>query len=402
MQFVQLLLRKLHFLNASRTASRSASFLRRSPEIRDSRGFGLIEVIVVVAIISIVALGIATMMQDMFSQQQRAAQKGVLNSTRARLIETLQNPTSWAATVAHADNNAYLSCLRTGGVCNNNQTSGLNLVDSSGAVIYPSATATAGYRPDGTNCNTFSAGTPDPACPFRWAITWQGFCPGGNATCESPDIQLTGTFQYSAGATGFGAGFNPNTYNFSFRRGSDVVLNQVVTFRYVENDNTGEEAISGQTDSCKNAWVVRRLNQITDAQNTGASLDVSATATNSRFTLPAGTYNCRVLVPAFKSGGNRIQLYRYTGTAGAVGESPVTIAQLNPGGSVVNSIEQTIRLNAAATFAVLHYCTQQPADDTDTYGSVNNRFSRGVPVPLSAGVYTGTTYTTVTCIRTGA
>lgn len=370
--------------------------------MRDARGFGLIEVIVVVAIISIVALGIATMMQDMFSQQQKAAQRGTLNSTRARLIETLQNPTSWAATVAHADNNSYLACLRTGGTCNNNQTSGFNIVDSSGTVIYPSPTATAGFRPDGTNCNSYSTGTPDPACPFRWVVTWQGFCPGGNSTCQSPDIQITGTFEYSAGSAGFGAGFNPNTYSFTFRRGSDVVLNQVVTFKYVENDNSGEEAVTGQADSCRGAWVTRRLNQKSDPQNTGATLDTSATATNSRFTLPAGTYNCRVLVPGFKNGGNRVQFYRYSGTPGVEAESPVTIAQLNPGGSVINSVEHTVRLNATGTFGILHYCTQQPSEDTDTYGSVNDRFSRGVPVPISGAVYTGTTYTTVTCIRTGA
>lgn len=392
MQFVQLLLRNLHFLKASRTESRSASFSRRSSVIRDSRGFGLIEVIVVVAIISIVALGIATMMQDMFSQQQRAAQKGTLNSTRARLIEALQSPSSWAATVAHADNNASLVCLRAGNTCTHNTTVNFNVADASGAIIYPSATATAGFRPDGTNCNTFSTATPDPTCPFRWALSATLTCPSGSGTCPSPDIRILGPFTYSAGTASMGAGFNPNTYSIDFRRGSDVVLNQVVTFRYVENDASGE---AGRCDT--GAWVTRALNQTVDAHSIGASIQAG-----NLFRLPTGSYNCRVLVPGFKNGGNRIRIVRVVGmVVTQEAESGVALAAVNTGGSVVNSIEVVLRVNtASADFRVEHTCTSRPS--ASTWPSLNNDFSKGVPVPDAGGSYANTTFTTVTCIRTGA
>lgn len=402
MQFVQLLLRKLHFLNASRTESRSASFLRRSPEIRDSRGFGLIEVIVVVAIISIVALGIATMMQDMFSQQQRAAQKGTLNSTRARLLETLQSPTGWAATVAHTSNDSALACMRVGNTCAHGTTGAFNIVDSTNTVIYPSATATAGFRPDGSNCNTFSAGTPDPTCPFRWSFVWTASCPSGSGTCPAPDVHIVGTFAYAPGSTaGFGAGFNPNTYSIDFRRGADVVANNPVRFWYQRNDNTGE------LGGCNAGWTTRLLNSVHNPNLIGRNPAHTPTSCTScatgpvanNFALPAGSYNCRALVPGFKNGGNRIRIMR-NGSTVPEAESGIALASVETGGAVVNTLEFTLRVNADSSFRVEHTCTSSPA--AATWGNQNPNFAKGVPVPdPTTGTYVNVTFTSVSCIQTG-
>ncbi len=360
------------------------------PVMRAKRqaGFGLIEVIVVVAIISIIALGITTMMQDMFTQQQRASQKGTLNSTRARLIEMLQNPTSWAATVAHSSNNSALTCLRTGGACSNGTTVDFNVIDGTGTSFYPSATATAGFRPDGTTCNTFSTATPDRTCPFRWAFRATFTCPGGGTTtCPSPDIRIEAPFSYASDAPA-GAGFNPNIYSIDFRRGADVVLNQAVSFRYVENDNSGESG------SCENVWVTRSLNSATDSHGIGASV-----VGGNSFRLPTGSYNCRVLVPGFKNGGNRIRVVRGGSTLEA--ESGASIASVSTGGSVVNSIELVLRVNTStADFQVQQSCTSRPS--ASAWPSTNDNWSLGVPVPAAGGSYNNTTYTTVSCIRTGA
>lgn len=395
MQFVQHLLRQLHFLNLQCPDRRGISVERTSEleihdQIRHQRGFGLIEVIVVVAIILIVALGISTMMQDMFSQQQRAAQKGTLNSTRARLIEMLQSPTSWAATVAHTSNTSSLGCMRPGSVCTHNTTVSFNVIDSGGTSFYPSATATAGFRPDGTTCNSFSTATPDPSCPFRWAFEAVLTCPGAPSvtTCPSPDIRIQAPFQH-AGGSAMGARFNPATYSIDFRRGADVVLNQAVTFRYRENDSSGEAGV------CDTAEAVRALNDVVDANGIGASV-----VGGNTFRLPTGSYNCRVLAPGFKNGGNRIRVVR---TAGNIteAESSVAVASVNTGGAVVNSVELVLRVNSAtADFQVRHSCTSRPS--ASSWPSTNNNWSLGVPVPSSGGSYTNTTYTTVSCIRTGA
>lgn len=390
MQFVQQLLRQLHFLNLhspDEGGSPSEPSIENRDQHRHQRGFGLIEVIVVVAIISIVALGIATMMQDMFSQQQRAAQKGTLNTTRQRLVEMLQSPTSWAATVAHTSNDSSLACMRVGNVCTHNTTVSFNVVDAGGTVFYPSATASAGFRPDGTTCNTFSTTTPDPSCPFRWAFQATLTCPSGAGTCPSPDIRIQAPFQYSSDGA-MGAGFNPATYSIDFRRGADVILNQSVVFRYRENDNSGETGV------CDSGWVTRALNQVVDANSIGASVQGGNT-----FRLPTGSFNCRVIAPGFKNGGNRIRVVR---TAGPVteAESSVSVAAVSTGGSVVNAIELVLRVNTAtADFQVQHTCTSRPS--AAAFGSTNDNYSLGVPVPDAGGSYTNTTFTTVTCIRTG-
>lgn len=370
--------------------------------MRDARGFGLIEVIVVVAIISIVALGIATMMQDMFSQQQKASQRGMLNSTRTRLLETLQSPTGWAAMVANSANDASLACMRVGNTCAHGTTGAFNIVDSSGTVVYPSATATAGYRPDGTTCNTFSTSTPDPSCPFRWAFVWTASCPSGSGSCPAPDVHITGTFSYSPGPnSSFGAGFNPNIYSIDFRRGADVVANNPVKFWYQRNDNVGEPG------GCNTGWTTRLLNAVHNPNLIGrnpAHTPTSCTAcatgpVANHFALPAGSFNCRALVPGFKNGGNRIRIMR-NGSAAAEAESGIALASVETGGSVINTLEFTLRVNANSSFRVEHSCTSSPL--AASWGNQNPDYSKGVPVPDPAtGTYTNVTFTTVTCIQTG-
>lgn len=390
MQFVQLLLRNLELLHASKTESG----LKQAPKrIRDVRGFGLIEVIVVVAIVSIVALGIATMMQDMFSQQRKAAQRGNLNSLKLRLEELLKNPTSWENTVAHANNNSSLACLRAGGVCNNGQTSLFDIVDSAGTVFYPSSTGTAGFRLDGSNCNSFSTGTPDPACPYRWEIRWTAACPGlpAPATCSLPDVDIEGTLVYSPGAAGVSTDFNPANYRINFRRGANTVLNHPITFRYVENDNSGE---AGRCDT--GAWVTRAMNQVTASGAAGASVD----AGTGRMTIPTGSYTCRASAPGFKNGGNRIRLIRISGATFTTVESGVSVAAVSSGGSTVNTIETSFRIDSPLVMELQHTCTSRPS--ASSWPSLNDNFSKGVPVPDAVGNYTNTVYSTVSCIRTGS
>lgn len=362
--------------------------------MRDARGFGLIEVIVVVAIISIVALGIATMMQDMFSQQKKASQRNALNSTKARLIEILQSPRGWELTVGHSSNDTYLGCLRVGGTCADGFSSALNIIDSSGASYYPSATATAGFRSDGSTCNTFSTATPDPSCPFRWAFTWTATCPVGTDPCPSPDVRIVGQFSYSAGPTGLGEAFNPANYNIDFRRGAEVIRNERVYFAYrLPGPGVAPEVPAPAT--CKNNWRTRALN-VSDNPN---GLDDVSLAGN-QFTLPTGSYNCRVLVPGFKNGGNRVRIVRVADSFIA-GESAVTNANVN-GGSVTSSIETVLRVNSTSTFRIEHFCTADPSDDSDGFGETNPAYSFGYPVQQSPGNYTGAIFTSVNCLRTGS
>ncbi len=360
-------------------------------------GFGLIEVIIVASIVSIIALGIGTMISDMFAAQQKANHSGSLNTVRARLIATINSTAHWEATVNHADNTASLGCLRDGTAdCANNVTGAVNLFEQGPTVVYPSGTATAGYRLDGTNCNSFNAGTPDPTCPFRWTITWTGTCPGGAATCKDPEIAINGAFQYASTATTLGGGFSTVQYSFNIRRGGDAVSNEPIIARHVLTGNGGEAG------SCTGVWVKRGLNTLVSGTAVTGVVHDSA---NARLTLPAGAYNCRVSAPGFKNGANRIRLTRVSGAPFTNILSGVAVASVN-GGSATPSIETSFRLNGSVVFEVQHNCSNAPTDDTDGFiGPNSNNYSLGVPVPDPVTtLYTGagTTFTSIACVRAGS
>jgi len=358
--------------------------------IKDERGFGLIEVIIVAAIISIIALGIGTMISDMFAAQQKTSQVGSLNSIRSRLIETLNSPNHWQATVDHTSNTASLGCLRDGtGDCTTGTTGLINIIETGPTVVYNSGTATAGYRLDGTTCNTFSTSSPDPTCPFRWEISWTATCTSG--PCKTPDIDVEGQFLYAAGPKlVLGGGFNPTTYSFEFRRGAQATRSETVIARYVSPGNTA--GTTTEPGLCNAGWTQRLLSEVSDPANIGATVGSNA------LTLPAGGYTCRVLAPGFRNGGNRIRLTRVSGAPFSNVESGNALATLN-GGSVTNIIDTSFRVNAAVTLRVDHSCTQKPTDSPWGPGNIDD-WSKGVPLPGPGGTYTGVTFTRVVCTRT--
>lgn len=362
--------------------------------LKSERGFGLIEVIVVAAIISIIALGIGTMISDMFAAQQKTSQVGNLNSIRARLIETLNSPAHWAETVNHTSNTTALGCLRVATAnCVTGFSAPFNVIETGPTVVYSSATATAGFRLDGTTCNTFSTTSPDPSCPFRWDIQWTATCTAGN--CKQPDIRIQGNFLYAAGAkVNFGGGFNPATYSFDFRRGALALRNEVVTFRH---SLSGTAATTVEPGLCNTGWTTRLLTSFTDPASILVAPDVPTPLAANAFSLPAGSWNCRVTVPGFRNGGNRIRLTRVSGAPFVDIESSNALANLT-GGSVTNIIDTSFRVNATVTLRIDHACTQKPTDSPWGPGN-NDNWSKGVPLPAPGGTYTGVTFSRVICTR---
>lgn len=382
--------------------------LRRA-EAGGASGFGLIEVMIAVAIVTVLALGITTLLQDMYKQQQRGQQKATILTLQKRLIDAIQSTDGWEAIVANATNNSVVQCMRnpptpaTG--CANetwdvatNTAPGqgaaylLNIYDTSGAALLLSRTATQGFTSDGRNCNTFSSATPNPQCPFRWDIYIRKTCAGGGANCIAPSIQIIGMFRFrsvdAVGTNQNGQAFNTENYSFDFMRGALVTLNDQLRFWY-ETTGTG-----GEAGSCTNAWVTRQLNRTFNPNNLQG---VGAAPVANQFRLPIGTYSCRITAPGFKNGGNRIRLLR-NGALEPGAESGVSVASVAGGGSVVNTLDVNLRVNAVSDFTVQQFCTSRPS--AATYGSRNDNWSLGAPVPTSGGAYSPVVYTVVNCIRT--
>lgn len=369
-------------------------------------GFGLIEVIIAAAILSIVALGITTLVEDMLRVQKKSNSVAVINNFRTMITAAVQNGLSWEKTVADvaaATGNPSMQCLRDDtSLCANDALADLNLKDSDNGLAYYSATANHGFSYDGKYCTSF----PSDACPFRWILQWQAKCPTA-AACNSPNVKVTGRLVYTPGAAGIlPGGFNPELYKIVITRGANAIRNDAVTVSYVENDKSGETPLAG---NCKAAWVKRQLNTVgIDSGNNLLNKSGSSLSTPDQVELRAGTYNCRVQSPAFKSSGNRLRLRSIAGTGFPIVTSSFASASMT-GGSANLLIETTLVLNVDTTFVVEQTCTKLPSDadaaNAAPYGSVNDNWALGVPAPVVPPVpppndYLGTVYTTISCART--
>lgn len=356
-------------------------------------GFGLVEVMIVAAVISIIALGMSTLFTDMFSMQSKVTQQGSYANVRQRLIQAVQDTESWAQTLADGTN-VQLACVQANTPCVSilggvPQWYNLTLRYSDNTIAFSEHANVGGnengFDSSGVLCTTFNAATPNAVCALSYDLQWHAVCPGAAATCVAPAIQVRGTARYASPNTVVG-GINVNRFSFDVLRGSAAIRNEQVVIGYRENDSSGE-------GDCKNVAGVQRLFNY-DVDPAGNATIVGGNA----FQLQPGIYSCRVSAPAFKAGGVRILLESTAGTPISV-VSPTVVASLS-GGSAMAVIDTTLNLTAVTTLRVMQTCTNNPADDTDTFGVTNSNFSMGLPVPNALGVYTDVTYTVVSCLRT--
>ncbi|CAN5586943.1 hypothetical protein BH10BDE1_BH10BDE1_32440 [soil metagenome] len=369
-------------------------------------GFGLIEVVIAAAILSVVALGITTLVEDMLRVQRKSNAVGVINQMRTQMTAAIQNGRSWELTVADLDattGNPDMACIKNAtATCANNVPLDLNLKNSDGNEIYYGRVAGKGFGYDGTLCTTY----PSDACPFTWDLKWIPQCVGGADPCATPNVRVVGTLVYSPGSSGvLLGGFNPALYAIQIVRGAEAIRNDALSVSYVMTTAAGEGS------GCEASWVTRKLNTVSaDAGNNMINKTAVATPTTVAAGLPnqiklrAGTYNCRVQSPAFKNGGNRLRLRPLAGgTMFPVVTSSVATASMT-GGSANLLIETTLILNADTAFVVEQACerlpSQAPAPYRSPYSTALDTWSLGVPVPQSPGDYSSTVYTTVSCART--
>ncbi|MBL7688330.1 MAG: type II secretion system protein [Bdellovibrionaceae bacterium] len=370
-----------------------------SPGLRSEAGFGLVEVMIVAAVISIIALGMSTLFTDMFSMQSKSNQQASYTNVRQRLMQIVQSSESWALTVAPAAGNADMNCIRNNTPCTSilggvNQWYPLTLVQADGSLNgvvafseqFVNGTDEHGFDNAGVLCTTFNAGTPNGACALSYDLEWHPVCPGAATSCTVPAIQVRGIARFASPSIPVG-GMNVARYDFMVLRGSAAIRNDPVIVSFVKD----ETARAGE-GNCKGAW---RQRQLTSPPLSDPGNNVTVAANDMTF--KAGTYNCRITAPSFKAGGVRIRLRDITGVVPTI-VSPTVTASMS-GGSALAVIDTTFTLTADTTFKLEQYCESDPSDDSDGWGAVNPNYSMGVPIPDDTG-YGAVTYSVVSCLRT--
>lgn len=386
--------------------NRATSFENLTNRISSEFGFTLVEISITLIVASIGIFGMTALFSDMAKIQKKSLVSAVVTQMRSDLIRAVTDgengsgiDSAWKRSIADVSNatgSPGILCVRDSTPCLKDTPIFFNVKNVDGNELFYSRDLTRGFTLDGVLCGTFSAATPDPNCPFRWRITAQARCPGNSTIrCVNPVVEISGDLLYSPTADDiFNGQFNASQFGFVVRRGEKTNKNEPVVLSYVTGNSLGESLGGGP--GCYHNWFQRNLNVI--VSDPGRNLNPSSITAPGTFRLRAGTYECRIQVPAFKNGGNKI---RISGTGVNI-ESGIVSASLS-GDSVTVPLQANFAIGADTDLKVEHYCYEKPslapAANNAPFSVVPDNYMLGVPVS-DAGSYNGTTFTIVSCVKT--
>ena len=351
----------------------------------------LVEVMILMTVLSLIALGTTTLMRTTIQIQMKGDLTERLLQVRANLIQTIEDDNAWALTIS---NYAYahstgLGCLRDGSTvpCNNDPAPRVNQNfnirtdgDGTGAasIYYAGEQATTGIAPNGQFCTTFSTGTGDDLCPFRYNFDLQFTCPTGQLTCSKPKVQVFGRFVSNPlSRDGILARLNLDSLDFVVEKSSQVRYEPLVIRHYSTSNSGGGSCVAG-------GKTARDLTEVF-SDSAGNVLDFNSAV--NRFRLKKGDYTCHITAQVHNiPSGFSISLEQATGGPNPI-VIPITTAYTEDNTSI--QVSGTIRLNLSEDSPWLHllqYCTQS-----------NSSFDMGIPTENYAQ---GSSFTTIHCVRT--
>ncbi len=372
--------------------------MKELERLKSNLGMSLIEVMIVMTIMSLIGLGTATLMKNMFSIQRRSSLKSVAADIQNQMETMLKNDTAWAATVNHASN-VGINCLQDGvGGCNHRPYSGnpaapgqalannLNIFDTTGTNFYNGFVPGRGFSDTGANCGSFdpAGNAGSDACPFRYNFSVYSECPGAVATCPKPQITILGIMLFNpADPSDPRNRLNVDDYTIELRRGERVRY-EPLEIQYSVTTNNG----GGNCPAVLSNWRGRPINPAPE-YDVGGNI-VGINGAGGRFTLRPGTYECKVVAQAFEAlDGFSVRLrdldndIPYPIGGGFSGTNATAYAT----GTV------TLQLTANTRIRLEHSCggpnSEHPEHD----------FEMGIPSAGSAGYAGGSVFTSITCVR---
>ena len=360
--------------------------------LSSTKGMSLIEVMIVITIMSLIGLGTATLMKNMFSIQRRANIKQVVKQYQNELEALLKNDQSWAFTVNLGGNTSSLGCLRDGsaGCANAFTDTDFQVQDTANAIFFNGNSGTDGFDFNGQRCTAWTAAGND-ACPFRYTLTWVAECPVGVNPCIKPQVVITGTLLYSpVDPSAINNRLNVADYAFTIRRGERVRYEPFeLVYEHLSNTDSQPNGFVDGGGACLppttgTGRVVRPLS----ALSYDAGGNVTFNDATDTFTLVAGTYSCKIIAQSFEATtGFSIVLRDMTNNV----DYPAGSGFSGPGTTSYASGTVEIQLTAPAGFRLEHECQNSHPDEPT--------WDMGIPMPA----YTtapGTTFTNISCVRT--
>ena len=390
--------------------------------LKNSAGYSLVEVMLVVSIMGIVGLGAASMMKNSMSVQRRQELKPTLRVIKFEVEQAIRNDQAWENTINHPDNGGavanQLGCLIDGDgtPCTNGTViNNPHIVDETGASVWNGTDGAAGWTFSGVECGAWAAAGNN-GCPIRYNMQVGLTCRGGAPNCNRPSVRIFATINYApANAASVENRINILDYQIDIWRDERV---RYEPFTIVGEQDNGE--FGGHGGPCTDgAGVRRKLTRIVSGMgrtsNTVADNVTLNTATDE-FTLTGpGYYNCEITA----EGWNAVEGYQVRIEAAGFGQSLGGGVSGIPGqGSTpmvaaVSRVKASVRLDVPGggrAYRIVHYCYDipdntpdinvgSPAGISSDNGGDNRTMGLGVPVgehdPNNPKVFTR-----IECIRT--
>ena len=172
--------------------------------MRSQSGMSVIGVLIAASSLSVVFLGITTLMQMVTKQQNKSNLDYQVDQIRKNIEFVINNPDSWNETKA-GNAGSRFGCLSAHTPCTSDGSpTGTPLADvpipriilANGTVIHDTSSGSSGYALSGAACDNFNAtpGSGVDACPVRVTVTWSAIC---TAPCIDPMVQIAIVPQYN-------------------------------------------------------------------------------------------------------------------------------------------------------------------------------------------------------------
>ena len=197
--------------------------------MKSNKGFSVITVLVLIALIAAVSGGIMTYFSGLRGASKQGKASEAIRQIKENLVATIDNDMAWYKTTNDLLNNGSLGCLRNPPTapCAGMSGSFFALIDGDGTPII-TTNPESGFDIAGSPCSTFVSGGGPIPCMYRYELKWQclgGACSattfpaGGGINASTPKVQIIGTLKVSS-AYPNEKSVNTLAYNIDITRGS--------------------------------------------------------------------------------------------------------------------------------------------------------------------------------------
>lgn len=398
--------------------------------IYTNKGLSIIEVLVAVGLMSIVSVGVMTMMQNTVIDQKKNVLMSSLRENKLRIENIIRDQGAWSRTVNGPLNTSALwTNLR-----NNSQVTEIPNTNPEKVVLYDAAgnvafnlldwddTTGNGFTDAGAACTTFTTAGND-SCPVSYRVLISADC-GAPATCINPQLKVVARLIFRPSTTGMLNRFlnlvsqvssatiddgvaNEGRYDAVVKRTATQV-NSIFTLRSAKTaTNVSPPDIGGGVLSAclENGGGICStgtpgVHPLTASsagwttENDPASLVTVIGSSTGEFTIDVeGTYDCTASLTAF---GTSLTGYLYRGT------TPLSTGSAVAGKWGSGTVSLTARFDHGAgmltqRFTVRQLC-QTPATD-NAGGNANNIHSCSLGYATQPYTPNPTNLVTVDCTR---